>query len=272
MEIRSVLVNVDVANPDAPALRYAIDLAGKFGSTLIGVAADQPDIAYAGVDGGAAIDLYSTELSEIETQLARAEDAFQSLVPQTMKRQWRAYVANRTVALVQNAVLADVIVTASNTTSTFHHQQAANLGTLVLSTGRPVIDVATSAKQARLDRICIGWKDTREARRAVKDALPLLKMAREIEAITIGEGDYARERASLDDLLSWLRGHDIGARGEIVNNPEGYLDALETHALQREADLLIIGGYGHSRMREWLFGGVTRSVLEDDSLNRLLSN
>ena len=91
---------MDIANPDSPALRYAVSLAETMGSTLIGLAADQPNIAYAGIDGGAtAIDLYGLERSEIELQLARAEEAFQSLVPKQVKRQWRALIADRTTAL-----------------------------------------------------------------------------------------------------------------------------------------------------------------------------
>ena len=133
---------MDIANPDSPALRYAVSLAETMGSTLIGVAADQPNIAYAGIDGGAtAIDLYGLERSEIELQLARAEEAFQSLVPKQVKRQWRALIADRTTALIQAARVADVLVTGSSTTSAFQQQQIVNLGALVLSTGRPLISV-----------------------------------------------------------------------------------------------------------------------------------
>jgi nucleotide-binding universal stress UspA family protein len=158
------------------------------------------------------------------------------------------------------------------TTSTFHHQQVTDLGALVLSSGRPIIDVALGGTAAKFDKICIGWKDTREARRATADALPLLKLAGEVTALTVTEGDYAAERASLDDLLAWLKSHGVAARADVLNNPEGYVDVLETNALAQNADLLVIGGYGHSRMREWLFGGVTRSVLGANSLNRLISN
>jgi nucleotide-binding universal stress UspA family protein len=273
MEVRSVLVNMDIANPDSPALRYAVSLAETMGSTLIGVAADQPNIAYAGIDGGAtAIDLYGLERSEIELQLARAEEAFQSLVPKQVKRQWRALIADRTTALIQAAGVADVLVTGSSTTSAFQQQQIVNLGALVLSTGRPLIDVAATAAAARFDKICFGWKDTREARRAVMDALPFLKRAREVVAITVSEGDQPAERASLADLLAWLKFHEIAAQSDLIANPDGYVDVLETNALMRQADLLVIGGYGHSRMREWLFGGVTRNILGANSLNRLLSN
>jgi nucleotide-binding universal stress UspA family protein len=273
MEIRSILVNVDIASPDSPALRYAIDLAAKVGASLIGVAADQPNMAYAGVDGGAtAIDVYSLEVSEIETQLRRAEEAFQALVPSTVAREWRAFVTERTGALIATASIADLLVTSQKATSAFQQHQMTDLGALVLSTGRPIIDVATTAGEARFEKICIGWKDTREARRAVADALPFLKMAKEVVALTVSEGDNAGERASLDGLLSWLKTHDVVARADVLNNPEGFVDVLETQALSQNTDLLVIGGYGHSRMREWLFGGVTRSVLGANLLNRLLSN
>jgi nucleotide-binding universal stress UspA family protein len=97
-------------------------------------------------------------------------------------------------------------------------------------------------------------------------------MAKEVTALTVTEGETVEERSSLGDLVSWLKTHDVSARGDVIGNPGNYPDALESHALSLNADLLVIGGYGHSRMREWLFGGVTRSVLGANSLNRLLSN
>lgn len=272
MHLRSILLNVDIANPDSPALRYAVDLAGQFDAGLIGVASDQPHPAYSGFDGTAAIDLYTIERSDIEAQLKRAEEAFHSLVPPTLKTQFRAFVAQPTSALIESAVAADLIVTASRTTTTFDEVQATNLGELVLASGRPVIDVAQSARTATLDRICIGWKDTREARRAVSDALPLLRRAGQVRAVTVDEGDYAGEKADLDALQAWLKSHGVTADCEVITNPEGFVDVLESTALAWNSDLLVVGGYGHSRMREWLFGGVTRRILGANSLNRFLSN
>ena len=136
----------------------------------------------------------------------------------------------------------------------------------------PVIDVAKGQTKLSADKIVIGWKDTREARRAVADALPLLQRAKEIAALTISEGDNAYEKASLDDLVAWLAGHGVSATAELVENKENYEDVLETNASFRQADLLVTGGYGHSRMREWLFGGVTRNLLKSDTLTRFFSN
>jgi len=273
MEIRSILVNVDVSSPENGALHYAIDLASKTGASLIGLGAGQPSTAYAGwTADGVAVDIYSLERAEIETQLQRAHDAFQALVPATIPHVWRGYITDRTRALIAAARSADVIVTTTSTTSTFHQEQITDLGSLVISAGRPVIQVAATVASARFDRICIGWKDTREARRAVSDALPFLRMAREVVALTVSEGDRSEEQAALDDLLVWLKDHGITARGQLLDNPGHYSDVLESNALSLNADLLVIGGYGHSRVREWFFGGVTRSVLAAESLNRLISN
>ena len=273
MEIRSIVVNVDSGTSESAGLRYAIDLADKFGAELIGIAADQPMAMYAAMDGGAAaVDAYAMELAQVETQLKRAEDAFQAMVPASIPHRWRSYVANPTQSLIENARLADLIVTAPRTESTFAVHNLTNLGELVLASGRPVIDVADGVTAAMLKTICIGWKDTREARRAVSDALPFLRLAQDVVVLTVTEGDYSGERTSLDDLLGWLKGHGVTARAEIIANPDGFVDALETNAMSRDADLLVIGGYGHSRMREWLFGGVTRSVLSANTLNRFVSN
>jgi nucleotide-binding universal stress UspA family protein len=273
MEVRSIVVNVSSGMPDSSALRYAINLAGTLGAELIGVAADQPMAMYAAMDGGAAaVDAYAIELAQIETQLKRAEDGFQSLVPASIPRRWRSYVANPTKSLIANARLADLIVTAPPMESTFAGHNLTSLGELVLAAGRPIIDVADGATTATLKTICIGWKDTREARRAVADALPLLRLAQDVVALTVTEGDYSEERSSLDDLLGWLKAHGVVARADVLANSDGFIDVLETNAMSRDADLLVIGGYGHSRMREWLFGGVTRSVLSANTLNRFISN
>jgi len=273
MEIRSVMVNVDLGNPASTSLHYAIDLARDFGAELIGVGADQPNMAYLGVDGGgAAIDFYNAERAAIEEQLARAEQAFRAAVPSTIKSQWRGYLAQQVQSLLECASSADIIVTPSSTTTTFGETQKVSLGELVLGAGRPVLNVALPATKQGFDKIVIGWKDTREARRAVSDALPFLTRAKEVAAFTVSEGNASTERESLDNLAAWLAGHGVKLRMDILKNPDHMDDVLQVTALEQKADLLVIGAYGHTRMREWLFGGVTRSVLGSDALNRLLSN
>ena len=138
--------------------------------------------------------------------------------------------------------------------------------------GRPIIAVGEAVTEFADRKIVVAWKDTREARRAVADALPFLQRAQDVIAITVSEGDRSAEKGSLDDLLAWLDRHDVKARAELLENQEGFVDVLESTARAYQADLVVSGGYGHSRMREWLFGGITRNLLEANTLNRLFSN
>ena len=76
----------------------------------------------------------------------------------------------------------------------------------------------------------------------------------------------------MDDLIAWLAKHGVAATGNVIANPEGFVDVLESTAIAGRVDLVVAGGYGHSRMREWLFGGMTRNLLKSSLLNRLFSN
>jgi len=273
MGIRSILVNIDPTNPNSPSLGYAIDLARMFEAELIGIAADHPNPAYLGIDsGGAAVEFYTAERSAVEEQLAHAEAIYNSVVPAAIKRQWRAYIAPPTSSLLDCAAIADLIVTPSSVTNTFGDTQKVSLGEIVLGAGRPVLDVGAAAAAAKFDKIVIGWKNTREARRAVSDALPFLTRAKEVIVLTVSEGNHPAERESLETISGWLVAHGVANRVDVLRDDAGQGDLLQVTALQQQADLLVTGAYGHTRMREWLFGGMTRSVLETEGLNRLLSN
>lgn len=273
MDIRSILVNVDLDSANSTVLRYAVHLAEQMDAELIGVAADDPSLALIGLDGGvAAADFYAMERSGIEKRLAAAEAQFHSLVHAGMKTQWRAYLAPEVQSVIDTARIADLIVTGATKSPTFQEQRRVDLAQLILGAGRPVLDVAQNATAFACEKIVIGWKDTREARRAAADAMPFLQRAKHVLAVTVGEGDRAAERRSLDDLLVWLAGHGVTASGDLIENKEGLDDVLESTSRTYQADLVVSGAYGHSRMREWLFGGMTRNLLEANTLNRLFSN
>ncbi len=271
MSFRSILVNVDFSE-NAP-VPYAASLAQAFGASLVGVAADEPPIAFAGVDSvQVSVDYYAVTRAEIEKGLLAAEERFRKNVPVDVKAQWRAVVGNCTSTIVDAALGVDLIVTGQRKLSMFGEARSVDLGQIILGSGRPVLVAADGGATFACDRVVIGWKDTREARRAVADALPFLHRATDIIALTISAGDASAERAKLDELVAWLTGHGLSARSELVESDVGIIDVLESTARAYQADLVVAGGYGHTRMREWLFGGMTRNLIEASSLNRLFSN
>jgi nucleotide-binding universal stress UspA family protein len=127
---------------------------------------------------------------------------------------------------------------------------------------------------ASFERIAIAWKPTPQAARAVAGAMPLLVRAKEVVVITVAEEAAERpgERDDPERLARSLAWHGITATTlRLTPGPEGSAATLLASAAGR-ADLLVIGGYGHSRLREWVFGGFTQLVLADAPLPVLIAH
>ena len=127
--------------------------------------------------------------------------------------------------------------------------------------GRPIFVVPPEAEYVKLNNPLVAWKDTREARRAVADSLPLLHKAKEVNVIEVIEDDANRNaaQARVDDVATWLGRHSITAFGRVLHavEEEEQIDKIWEYG----ADFVVAGAYGHTRLREWVFGGFTRSLL-----------
>jgi nucleotide-binding universal stress UspA family protein len=145
----------------------------------------------------------------------------------------------------------------------------ATLEAVLLESGRPIL-VPAAAMPANFERIAIAWKPTPQAARAVAAAMPFLARAREIVVIAVEEEGAAHEPAErLARNLAW---HGLAATTlRLKPAPEGAAATLLAGAGGR-ADLLVMGGYGHSRLREWAFGGFTEHVLAGAPLPVLMAH
>lgn len=145
---------------------------------------------------------------------------------------------------------------------------------LVFDSGRPVLLLPPRGGAGhRFDAVVIGWDGSRTAARALADALPICARAGTVELVTITGEKALEAEASLSDMRRHLSTHGIDARTTEV--PAQRLDAgsaLLRHCERAGADLLVMGAYGHSRFREFVLGGATRSVLADAALPVLLSH
>jgi nucleotide-binding universal stress UspA family protein len=123
-------------------------------------------------------------------------------------------------------------------------------------------------------RVVIAWKETRECRRAVRDALPFLQAAEQVLLLEVCERGCEEEAETrLADVTSYLVRHRIAVGAKAYLHPRGSTAArLLGFADDEQADLLVAGGYGHSRLGEWIFGGVTRELLEKSQICCLLSH
>ncbi|MEK1889704.1 MAG: universal stress protein, partial [Phyllobacterium sp.] len=166
----------------------------------------------------------------------------------------------------------DLIVTGSNNSSVLiTPDRCINLGDLVLRAGRPVLVAAKGATRVLTNTAVVAWKDTREARRAVADALPLLRKASEVIVVTVDCNADISTQESVDGILGFLRRHGVKARSEIIKDKHES-QSLMSFARAVDAELVVSGAYGHSRLRELVFGGVTRSLLKEDGFSRFMSS
>src|SRR5207248_959710 len=132
---------------------------------------------------------------------------------------------------------------------------------IVLDSGRPVLLAPQTARSNSYRKIALAWKDTAEAARALTDAMPLLEQAQSIDIFCANEPatEPNQSAESSDRILRYLRWHGFNAYTHAVtpsNRPVA--DALVQRVTQAGADLLIMGAYGHSRIRELVFGGFTQ--------------
>jgi nucleotide-binding universal stress UspA family protein len=126
----------------------------------------------------------------------------------------------------------------------------------------------------KAERVLVGWKESREARRVLQDALPFLHEAKSVSIVEVCDhGMEASARGHLDDVVHYLARHRISV-GSVAALPAkiGVADHLVDMAKSEGADLIVAGAYGHSRLGEWIFGGVTRDLLAASPVCCLVSN
>ncbi len=144
----------------------------------------------------------------------------------------------------------------------FDGTRRVNIADLVMQAGRPVLIVPQNCTGLKLDHVMVGWKGSRESRRAVADALPLLKLARRVSVVEIApEHDLPHVRKHIVDVAAWLERHGIAAQAEAFPLLGEDSEHLADLAHEKAADLVVAGAYGHSRVREWVLGGVTMDFL-----------
>ena len=149
-----------------------------------------------------------------------------------------------------------------------------DLGGAILKMGRPTLVVPEGVGSLAREHVVIGWKDTREARRAVQDALPFLHEATRVTIFeACGPDEEKTALGRLDDVARYLALHRIKSGPMVMVQKEGSGAAqLLQIAKDERADLLVTGAYGHTRLGEWIFGGMTRELLATSPICCLMSH
>ena len=271
MSFKTVLVHVDAEPAPDPRLTLAIDLANQFDAKLLGVGAELYRSLYGGGDfyggyGYGAGYLIAAEMESVDADLKRAEEKFRSAAAQVRAGfDWRARVQFPLTEVAAEARAADLVITSRSARRGASDYNVAHPGALIMQTGRPVLVTPPDASGLHVASVVVAWKDTRESRRAVSDALPFLKRATSVHVVEICENKAAAAATAgrLTDVANHLLRHGVQATvdADIAERDAPAADQLLDVAERRKAELIVAGAYGHSRFQEWVFGGFTRTLL-----------
>lgn len=272
---RTVLTHVDGNPASAARLDAAVALARRFDALLLGLGAvtvEPSGIAdpygISGMDATALIALREQATLELE----RAETRFRAAVGE-LRAEWRTNDDRPAAALARTARAADVVVAGGMAGKSDPHR-AADPAEVALLCGRPVLVVPAQAAPLSGARAVLAWKDSRESRRAVVDALPLLAGAEEVLVMEVcDKGDVEDATFRTEDVAAALRRHGVAARAKTaVARDEDVAVRLNGEAAAIGADLIVAGCYGRGRFNEWLFGGATIDLLDAPDRYLLVSH
>jgi nucleotide-binding universal stress UspA family protein len=261
----TLMVHLKAGEPNAGVLRVSGRLAERFDATVIGIAARQPlQLLYD--NGFGSTDVITQDLREIEKALEAAEAEFRAALHGRAKSlEWRSSITIAPLAeyLAHEARAADLLLSGPNSPhSPLYRPRYVDLGSLLMQSGRPLLIVPDVMDRLKVRRMVVAWKDKREARRAVADALPLLNLAGQVTVVEIASKlDMAAATARVADVAAWLGRHGIAAEPMAAPAAEDDAERLAAIADVYQADLIVAGAYGHSQVREAFLGGVTRDLL-----------
>jgi len=277
MTYATVMVSLALDQPNDSRLQVAGELAERFEADIVGVAAAQfaPPLYF--TDGAAAQGLIEQEEASIRRRLADLEAQFRAATRNRGGRaEWRSAMDFPSRFILAQARCADLVVSGGQSPAFSDAFALASPKDLVMQAGRPLLVVPDRVNWLDLRSVLVAWKDTPEARRAVADALPLLRKARDVAIVEIPEqgDDRSAAMAGVADVAAWLARHGVIATArvpEAVGNKSAAMQ-LEKIAGDVGAGLIVAGAYGHSRFRELILGGVTEYLVTQSARCVLLSH
>jgi nucleotide-binding universal stress UspA family protein len=274
--IKDIIVSLSLGPRDA-AGDFAVSVAEAFDAHLLGVACAYEPIIPGTVMGGIPPEFIDRQRAETE-KLARAAVA---KFEQATKREGlsaEAYSFNASISeagdrIARMARRFDLAIVGQGERDkgTAEEVQAESL---LFDSGRPVLVVPYIQKLGlKLDRVMVCWDGSRPATRAIADAMPFLKKTKLVEVVIVASEAGKNDEVPGADLGQHLARHDLKLEVKRITSPDvDVANTVLSYAADTQADLIVMGGYGHSRLREFVLGGVTQSILDSMTVPTLMSH
>lgn len=264
MGYKTILVHCDAGKPFSARLGVALDLARRFDAHLAGVYVRPRFEAPIFADGSLAMDaLYRDYETQVKTDESSVAAAFTSAVEgKDLSSEWRVADGYADVALAELAHGADLVVVGQREAEPASGTPPDLAERLALLTERPLLVMPYIGGGKSLGKnVLLCWNGHREAGRAASGALPILKKADKVTVLAIDPPNEEGAKPAAD-IVEWLTRH--GVKASLVRDTASDAavgDIILSRAADDASDLVVMGVYGHSRMREMVMGGVSRTVL-----------
>jgi nucleotide-binding universal stress UspA family protein len=274
MTIKAILALADGGSGTETTLRTALLVARNFSAHLevLHVRADPETmvpIVGEGMSGAMVEQVMDAMVKSVETRAKSARELYQRTCGSAGAAvAWREVTGREPETVAAAARLVDLAVL-GRPDSADEAPMAATLDAALFDTGRPVLVAPPKPASAVGSRIAIAWNGSPQAARAVGSALPFLKQAQQVVILSGGGQDGP---APASGLASYLERHDVRAVIESFTFTGSVGKAILDNAGRLGADLIVMGAYGHSRLREMMLGGATREVLAGATVPVLMAH
>lgn len=280
MSYKTILVHIAEGEAGDRRLSVAADLAEAHGARLIGLSTVAQPTPVLIEGSAAAAGVWADQAAEYETEAKGVADAFlAAMLRRGVEAEARiapGFEDNAGGALGLNARYADLSVIGGRDGVISRALADALVDGALFDSGRPTLAIpAAGASGAIGKRPMLAWDGGAQAARAARDALPFLIAAEHVRVCVaktyFGMGRHGDEPGA--DVARWLAGHGVAVEVEVVETGSSSVaDALADAAKRGGCDLIVMGGFGHSRLRESIFGGVTAALLESPPIPLLLAH
>jgi nucleotide-binding universal stress UspA family protein len=275
--IKDLVVNLTVGESRGPAGDYAVSVAEAFGAHVAAIAFAHDPVVPPTLMGGIPADFIESQRAEAEAAasaaIARFEEAARRAGVSAESRLLAASIAEASDQFGRMARRFDLAVVGQAEPGKAMADELIG-ETALFEGGRPVLFVPYIEKAGlKLGKMLVCWDGSRAAARAANDAMPFLARARTIQVLVV-----AGERGKSDEIPGADIGHHLARHGlkvdvkRIVATESDVANTILSYAADTGADFIVMGGYGHSRLREFILGGVTRGILEAMTVPTLMSH
>lgn len=284
MALKDILVHLDASEGSIPRLRLAMDLAHRQGSRLSALFVDEWSLAQresratAEMGLAAALDLDQLDRA-ITADIERSATRLRTLLATFghdygLEFEWARSAGSSDVALGRQVPYCDLCVVGHESLITGTSVDRDFCERLFFTSVTPILLVPTQSKVTSLGRrIVVAWDSSRTAGRALNDSICLIERAEQATVIYVDTGLHANNTTGLELLQQRLRRHNTRVSVVRVQAPEESIaTAIQAKAHELHADLLVAGAFGHSRLKERIFGGVSRELLHNMTLPVLMSH